>query len=576
MATEKICFKDYIECKDDKKLSKTRKKVNRKRKDGSSKNVYGWAGYGPPPNLSGGGSSGVDGSPGATAGAAVGESADIRRLGYKAPPSSEKAEPTRLHNAYKYGKNNMKFLDYLEDEDEEEFNPDIDPEEPVGKDPYEDDEDPYEDEDAGFDKDIWDLIDELRDEGLSVEDIADDTDMSVEDIEAYIDHFEGESDGEDEYRDEEPRDEDESGDEEDLSWMDEFPEDEEDEDPFVDQDEEDDYNNILAAFARNRERGDEVEDFMSARDEDEFPEDEEDTDDEDLSDDEYERRYDVERDEDEDQDEDFGDEDEPEYADEVTVGGWTISRLDDEDFDDEGFNPDEDEDYDPEFDPDYDEDQFDIPNRDDFDADSERGYEPRDEEDYEYAEDAEEPSQKDQARALYRAMSSGEYSRKDIIGAFEKRLGLSPSSATAYYQRIAKEYGETEQPGDQDTMGAPGGMGMGDQSMMNMMGDEAMQGEAEPEFQEPKEWEDPHRQGVIRNVKGAHLVYKRQDDDGSFEELWIYKEGDKFQDELSVRHDILAGTDIPVNKTQSPDGSQKAETWAVGNVQYMSITGLPN
>ena len=71
------------------------------------------------------------------------------------------------------------------------------------------------------------------------------------------------------------------------------------------------------------------------------------------------------------------------------------------------------------------------------------------EEDYEHAEeDAEEPSKKDQARALYRAMKSGEYTRKDIIAAFEKRLQLSPSSSTAYYERIAKEYGETEQQGD--------------------------------------------------------------------------------------------------------------------------------
>ena len=67
MAAEKICFKDYVDCKDDVKLSKTRKKINRKRKDGSSKNVYGWSGYGTPPGISGapaGGASGADGGAG--------------------------------------------------------------------------------------------------------------------------------------------------------------------------------------------------------------------------------------------------------------------------------------------------------------------------------------------------------------------------------------------------------------------------------------------------------------------------------------------------------------------------------
>jgi len=468
MAAEKICFKDYAKCLDDKKLSKTRKKINRKRKDGSSKNVYGWAGYGPPPNLSGAPAAGATsgGSPGAAA--AVGEGyTNMHRLGYEAPPRSERSEPSRLQNVYKQGKGKMKFSDYLDNDKESNDEVAFDEEKMVKK------------------------ITRMHQQGMSIEDIASELGMSPKDV-----------------------------------WF-----------------------------------------FMS--DEGDFGEDEEDVDDEDMSDDEFERRYDVERDEedtDQDKDEsDWDDDEEPEYADEVKVGSWTISRLDDEE--DDG----EDEDYDREFDPDYSADEFDVPSRDDFDDDKYSS-----EEDYEYAEDAEEPSQKDQARSLYRAMSAGDYSRQDIINAFEKRLGLSSSSATAYYQRIAKEYGETEQQGGLETATAPGGMGGMDTQGMEGLGPEEEMGQEGPEYQEPQEWEDPHRQGVIRTVQGAHLVFKRQADDGSFEELWIYKEGEKFQDELGIRHDILAGTDIPINKTQSPDGSQKAETWSAGDVQYLSITGLPN
>lgn len=464
MAANKLCFKDYMKCADDKKLSKTRKKLNRKRKDGSSKNVYGWAGYGGPPNISGALSTsnpvdpGIGGAGGnGAAGGGMGESYELAATEH----------PSRIKNIFKYNRRGLKFLDYLNSEDEEE----------------EDDDNIL----AAFDRN--------RQRGEEIDDF-----MS------------GEHRNSTRYRDRHGA-------------------------PADDLDMWSDIDSELGDFdpdARRPEMEFDDDEFMSRH----FPEDEESFDvDPEEDPDEYERRYDVEPREDDDHctcdevpDYDF-DDDDPEYADEVTVGNWTIRRIDDEDV--------------------------------------------FDEEDYEYAEDAEEPSKKDQARALYRAMKSGDYSRKEIISAFEKRLGLSPSSSTAYYERIAKEYGETEQIGDKDAMGQSAGAGMGDMAAMGMgMGD--MMGQEEPEYQDPQEWEDPHRQGVIRNVQGAHLVYKRQADDGSFEELWIYKEGDKFQDELSIRHDVLAGTDIPVNNTRSPDGSQKAETWSVGDVQYLNIRGLPN
>jgi len=87
--------------------------------------------------------------------------------------------------------------------------------------------------------------------------------------------------------------------------------------------------------------------------------------------------------------------------------------------------------------------------------------------------------------------------------------------------------------------------------------------------------EDPNHMGLIRTVKGAHLVYKRANPNGTFEELWFYNSGD-MKGELSVRKAILAGTDIPPNDTKSPDGSQTYEIWSVGNGEMLSVYGLPN
>ena len=88
--------------------------------------------------------------------------------------------------------------------------------------------------------------------------------------------------------------------------------------------------------------------------------------------------------------------------------------------------------------------------------------------------------------------------------------------------------------------------------------------------------EDPDRQGLIRKVQGAHLVYKRESEDGTYEELWIYNSGDSMKDELNVRRSILSGTDISVNKTSSDDGKQNYSMWSVGNIEMVHIKGLPN
>lgn len=86
---------------------------------------------------------------------------------------------------------------------------------------------------------------------------------------------------------------------------------------------------------------------------------------------------------------------------------------------------------------------------------------------------------------------------------------------------------------------------------------------------------DEDKQGLIRVVKGAHLVYKRKNEEGRYEELWIFKIDDKLKNSLDIKNDILSGTDISPNKTKSEDGLQEVELWTAGNVQLLFITGLP-
>lgn len=93
---------------------------------------------------------------------------------------------------------------------------------------------------------------------------------------------------------------------------------------------------------------------------------------------------------------------------------------------------------------------------------------------------------------------------------------------------------------------------------------------------EGEESEDSNKQGMIRTVKGAHLVFKRQSEEGAFDELWIYNIGDDNRTEIEIRRDILAATDIEPEKTKSEDGKQSYEMWTKGNVQYCFIKGLSN
>ncbi len=75
--------------------------------------------------------------------------------------------------------------------------------------------------------------------------------------------------------------------------------------------------------------------------------------------------------------------------------------------------------------------------------------------------------------------------------------------------------------------------------------------------------------------KAASLIFKRKMEDGNFEELWIYNVGNDIKRETQIRRAILAGTDVDPGSQESKDGSQRADTSTLGNVQFLHIVGLP-
>lgn len=87
---------------------------------------------------------------------------------------------------------------------------------------------------------------------------------------------------------------------------------------------------------------------------------------------------------------------------------------------------------------------------------------------------------------------------------------------------------------------------------------------------------DPNFAGLIRKIPGARLLYKRETEAGTFEELWIYKIANNIKDDAKIRRAILAGTDIEQGRVTSEDGSQQYDVWTAGDRQFLHITGLPS
>lgn len=87
---------------------------------------------------------------------------------------------------------------------------------------------------------------------------------------------------------------------------------------------------------------------------------------------------------------------------------------------------------------------------------------------------------------------------------------------------------------------------------------------------------DSKFQGIIRSVKGAYLVSKRQQPDETYTEVWMYNVGEKYDDDANIRSAILSGTDIDPTKGYSEDNSQEAHMTTLGNVQYLTVSGVPS
>jgi len=183
----------------------------------------------------------------------------------------------------------------------------------------------------------------------------------------------------------------------------------------------------------------------------------------------------------------------------------------------------------------------------------------------------------DVARRLFQTLiNRPDLSRKDIIQHFIDHVGVTHSTAVSYYERLAKEAGMTNVDDKEDLglgvdMGGPAAASDAASGVTPQRPDQMPDDQMGDEEDIPEE-----REGIIRTVPNAHLVYKRQSEDGSFEELWVYNTDNTLDTDMKIRHDILAGTDIPPKKTKSPDGTQTYTLTNMGNAQYLHVKGLSN
>lgn len=183
------------------------------------------------------------------------------------------------------------------------------------------------------------------------------------------------------------------------------------------------------------------------------------------------------------------------------------------------------------------------------------------------------------ASKMFQTLVNQKMPRAKIIASFEKQLGVTNSTAVSYYQRLAKQAGLTNS-GDRELPTEPQGLGQA----RGFDDNAALAGGAAPATPPAPESNvtgtevpnDPNKQGLIRYVKGAHLVYKRQNEEGTYDELWVFGTGGALEDALKVRRNILAGTDIPPRATKSANGQQSYTLKTLGNGQILHIKGLPN
>ena len=194
-------------------------------------------------------------------------------------------------------------------------------------------------------------------------------------------------------------------------------------------------------------------------------------------------------------------------------------------------------------------------------------------------------NKKDDARRMIKPMLiRGTYSQEDMEDKMMQRLNIKPATADTYYHMIVKELNLEDGDGeDQDEVEYQDDeTEMGDEDPDSVMlpdiefdDDGQVVGGLEDDEDHFAEEGNPNKRGVLRIVKDAHLVYKRQNDAGLFDELWIFNSKDNIKDSLAIKRDILAATDIPYRQTSSEDGSQSYKMYTMGDVQFLEIVGLP-
>lgn len=201
------------------------------------------------------------------------------------------------------------------------------------------------------------------------------------------------------------------------------------------------------------------------------------------------------------------------------------------------------------------------------------------EEDIDSEDEADDTTQYANAQKMFAGLVNQKMSRAKIIASFEKNLGVTNSTAVSYYQRLAKDAGLTNS-GDRTLNNNPTGLGTAQTPDATTMPQNGQQGLNTPQQETNVDGtevpNDPNKQGLIRTVKGAHLVYKRKNEEGTFDELWLFGTGDEMENSLEVRRNILAGTDIPPRSTKSQNGAQSYTLKTFGNGQLLCIKGLPN
>lgn len=557
MATEKFCFKDYLSCVDDKTLSKTRKKMNAK---SHKKRVYGldW-GMSGPVNASGDG-----GAVGESAGDAMGMhngaisgtfSANILANTQAGVTNDMKKENRR---SAPRAMNLNKWLQWrISSEDEESI------------------------------EEVPEKIERMLDSGITDPDeIALQVGIPVEDVISYIDDIESAMEPDLDVGDENPDDEfaDDEFDVGDIDFSRGIADDDVD-DAEVDSNEFADETDFEELDFNRDDRSEHDLDYEFENPDEEEEEDRYGEFDDRESEPDFNSDFELDSDEpkaDWSEDEDFDSDSDDDFDDLATQ---MIDRLSDETVDEidqvtgtisrwwreRVINPVAD-----------DAEQDDAEYVDDFDEEYSDEYSDEYEEEQEATARPAGPPKIDRARMVFQRMiNQPGATRGDIIAAFVSDVDVTHSTAVSYYERLAKEAGLTKQDeGPAGGIGAPRApaMNRGAPAPMSQQApieelpaDEDMDLEGEIDTSG-----DPNRQGIIRVVDNAHLVYKRQTSEGTFEELWTYNIGSSMKDELKVRRAILAGTDIPQSRTQSEDGSQKYTLTTLGNAQLLHITGLPN